>query len=200
MKPTEMLRQDHRQIERRLAALSGLCDRLDAGQGVPVADLEDAVEFIRTFADKKHHGKEEDLLFPALAEAGLPREGGPVAVMLAEHEMGRQFVRALAAAVPAYKGGDKSATAAIVDNARGYISLLTQHIYKEDNILFPMADSALSPQKQEELAAAFEKAGALPESGRITADGRLPGPSALVQGAGTADPVGTVGPLHPPKA
>ncbi|MCX5790223.1 MAG: hemerythrin domain-containing protein [Elusimicrobia bacterium] len=160
MKPTEMLKQDHREIERRLAALSGMCDRMEAGQAVPVAGLEEAVEFIRTFADKRHHGKEEDLLFPALAEAGLPRDAGPVAVMLAEHEMGRQFVRALAAAVSAYKGGDESVTAEIVENARGYISLLTQHIFKEDNILFPMADSVLSPEKQEELTEAFEKAGA----------------------------------------
>jgi len=157
MKPTEELKADHRQIERMLAVLYALSGRLDASKEVPAEDLAGAVEFIQLFADRFHHGKEEDLLFPALEEAGMPRDAGPIGVMLGEHEMGRQFVRDLAKAVAKYGKNDKAAVPAIIENARGYAALLTQHICKEDNILFSLAESQLSEEKQAELEKAFAK-------------------------------------------
>jgi hemerythrin-like domain-containing protein len=159
MKPTEELKADHRTIERMLAVLYGMSERLEASKEVPAQDLAGAVEFIQIFADRFHHGKEEDLLFPALEEAGFPRDSGPIGVMLGEHEIGRQFVRALAQAVAKYRKEEKAAVPDIVENARGYAALLAQHIFKEDNILFPMAEAQLSMEKQEELEKAFAKVG-----------------------------------------
>ena len=119
--------------------------------------LERIVEFIRVFADKCHHGKEEELLFSAMEEAGIPKEGGPIGVMLTEHDVGRGYVRGMSEAVAKYKAGDHQASSAIVGNARNYIALLTQHIDKEDNVLYPMADMHLSVEKQEELLKEFER-------------------------------------------
>lgn len=156
MKATEQLRQEHEAITAMLAVLEKICTMLESGQNVNAEHLERIVEFIRVFADRCHHGKEEDLLFPAMEKAGIPREGGPVAVMLSEHRLGREYVQKMSEAVGGYAGGDRKAARGIVENGRGYIALLTQHIMKENNVLFPMADMHLTDKQQAELEKGFE--------------------------------------------
>jgi hemerythrin-like domain-containing protein len=155
MKPTAELSHEHQAILRMIATLGRMADRLDAGQAVDPDDLDLSVEFIRGFADKCHHAKEEVYLFPEMEKAGIPCEGGPIGVMLAEHVRGREFAAAMAAAVPGIRTGDRSAAPGFVGEARGYGGLLTQHIFKEDHILYPMADARLTPGQQEFLQAAF---------------------------------------------
>ena len=87
---------------------------------------------------------------------GVPREGGPIGVMLAEHERGRAYVRAMAEAAGRYSKGDKSAAPVLIQNGRNYVELLRQHIAKEDRVLFPMADKVLSGAEQTQLFEAFE--------------------------------------------
>jgi hemerythrin-like domain-containing protein len=155
MKPTEELSHEHEAILTMIEILGKLADALDAGAAVPPADLEEAVAFIRVFADKCHHGKEEGHLFPEMERAGIPRSRGPLGVMLAEHEEGRKHVAAMAGAIPGIRKGDRKSAAAFASAARGYGELLTQHIFKEDNILYPMADARLSPDQQASLEACF---------------------------------------------
>jgi len=151
MKPTDVLKEEHQAILLTLRILDKISADLSAGRPIQPDHLDQIVDFIRTFADRCHHGKEEDLLFTAMEEAGVPRQGGPIGVMLHEHELGRQYVRGLASALTAYRAGESGAASKIVENARGYSSLLAQHIAKEDNILYPIADDCLSPAKQDEL-------------------------------------------------
>ena len=115
------------------------------------------LDFIKTFADKCHHGKEENLLFPAMEEAGIPKDGGPIGVMLEEHDIGRNFVKGLAEAIARYKKGERDAGGKIAENAENYVDLLSQHIDKENSILYPIARDCLSPKKQEELLVKFAK-------------------------------------------
>jgi hemerythrin-like domain-containing protein len=157
MTPTQELSHEHQAVRRMLAILHRACDRIEAGTPVDPAHLESAVEFIRIFADKCHHGKEEDLLFPAMVKAGIPSEGGPIGVMLAEHVKGRQYVKALAEAIPGYRAKTPGADKAVVREARGYANLLDPHIHKEDFVLYPMADRVLGQATQDVLSAAFEK-------------------------------------------
>jgi hemerythrin-like domain-containing protein len=157
MRPTEELKTEHRMIERMLNVLLAEAAKLEAGEAVPPDHLRESLDFIQTFADRCHHGKEENLLFKAMEEAGFPRETGPLAVMLAEHDEGRAFVRAMGAAAEAYAAGDGEAGPAFAANARGYASLLADHIAKEDNILYPAADHRLPAAKHRELEAAFER-------------------------------------------
>ncbi len=156
MKPTEELVEEHRAIKLMLAVLDNVADRLDSGESVDPDRLEDIVEFIRVFADSCHHAKEEGLLFKEMEAAGMPLEGGPIAVMLQEHDMGRTFANRLAEAVERYKQGDAAAAADIVENARNYVGLLGLHIDKEDQILYPMADERLSEEAQLRLEDGFE--------------------------------------------
>jgi len=157
MSATELLKEEHRAIKLMLSILSEVSQRLEANEKVDPQDLSQMVEFIRVFADRCHHGKEEDLLFPALEETGVPREGGPIGVMLVEHDEGRAYARGLAEAVRRYRDGEEDAVRDIIENARNYANLLTQHIDKEDNILYVIADLHLSPEKQEELVKEFER-------------------------------------------
>jgi hemerythrin-like domain-containing protein len=115
------------------------------------------VDFLRGFADRCHHHKEEQLLFPALAEKGVPTEGGPIAVMLHEHDQGRAHIRAMGAALERYQAGDRKAVQDLAAAATGYTQLLRAHIWKEDNVLFQMANQALSAEEQQALAAEFDR-------------------------------------------
>lgn len=158
MRPTEELRNEHRAILRVLDILQSVAARLETpSEPVEAEDLAQMVEFIRVFADQCHHGKEEDLLFPAMEAAGIPREGGPIGVMLEEHNIGRQYVRGMAEAVNGYRTGEPHAGHAFAQNAKAYRDLLSQHINKEDNILYMMADMHLEPETEKELLQAFER-------------------------------------------
>jgi hemerythrin-like domain-containing protein len=155
MRPTQELSAEHQAILLMIRILEKMSDRLEAGEKVAPVHLEKAVDFIKVFADKCHHGKEEDLLFPAMEKAGIPRSGGPLGVMLSEHVEGRGYVRAMAEALAGIKKGDRRAGGQFAENARNYGALLSRHIFKEDNILYPMADGRLSAAQQDELAACF---------------------------------------------
>lgn len=156
MRPTEQLKNEHEAIKLMMAVLEKICAKLEAKEKVPLDHLSGVVEFIKVFADKCHHAKEEDLLFVAMEEAGIPREGGPTGVMLMEHVMGRGYVRELAEAIEKYKAGDPGASLKIIESARNYINLLTPHIDKENSILYEIADMHLSEEKQKELSEKFE--------------------------------------------
>ena len=157
MTATQELMTEHRAIERMLAVLDAAAGRLEAGERVRPEVFREAVEFVRNFADRCHHGKEEDNLFPRLEELGVPREGGPLGVMLFEHDEGRAYIGAIAGAVDAYERGDEAAAVTIASNARGYVALLRGHIQKEERVLFPMADQVLSADDQRTLAEGFER-------------------------------------------
>jgi hemerythrin-like domain-containing protein len=143
MQATAALSSDHRLIERVLDVLDAAAERLERGETVAPALFLDAVRFIAGFADGTHHRKEEGVLFPALAACGLPVDGGPIAMMLHEHERGRAYTAGLREAAQRLDAGDASAAADVADHARAYAVLLRQHIRKEDQILFPMADRVL---------------------------------------------------------
>ena len=153
-KATEALKQEHRIIEKVLGAL----EKLTQSRGDIQLDLwEKAIDFIRNFADKCHHLKEEGLLFPALEEHGIPREGGPVGMMLFEHEEGRGYVKAMVTALSHAKQDPQAARTELFQNAGAYLHLLREHIAKEDQILFDMADSALTPEEQKKLLKEFDE-------------------------------------------
>jgi hemerythrin-like domain-containing protein len=158
MDAIDTLMAEHRLIEQAMDALEAYAEATAQGRDVRTADLKDFVTFIREFADKKHHGKEEEILFAEMVRAGFPLAAGPIAVMLADHDQGRGFVGVLA------KLADNSSWTAddrqrMVAAATDYVGLLRQHIMKEDRILYPMARARLPSEVMHEIdsrAAAFE--------------------------------------------
>ncbi|HEX9015064.1 MAG TPA: hemerythrin domain-containing protein [Chloroflexota bacterium] len=157
MRASEVLKGEHRGIERMLRALEKEAGELEAGKRVDPAALEQHVDFLRNFADRCHHTKEETELFPALQKAGVAVEGGPIGVMLDDHEHGRAYIRSMVAELKKYSEGDAAAAARLAAAIHGYVELLTAHIWKEDNVLFAMADKMLPEATQAELIARFDR-------------------------------------------
>ncbi len=169
MQATEILSSEHRVIESVIAALDAAANRLEAGEAVRPGFFLDATRFIRNFADGYHHGKEEAVLFTALARNGMPIDDGPVGMMLEEHDRARELTAGLGKAADRWADGERAVAETLADYARAYGELLTQHIYKEDNILFPMAAQAILPQEQDEM---------LQDFGRIEREQEQKGPKA----------------------
>lgn len=150
---TQNLENDHVQILRLIEVM----ERITKSADPIVEHLELIVRIIREFADGLHHAKEEQLLFPLMVQKGFSNESGPVAVMLHDHAEGRNFVKGMAENISLYKQGEASALKAIYNNTLGYADLLKNHIHKENNVLFRMADNAFTIAEQESLLIDFEK-------------------------------------------
>ncbi len=141
--------QEHELIVEVLAALQAMAEKLAAGKEVARQDVADFGRFFRDFADKCHHGKEEDRLFVKMVEAGFPKDGGPIAVMLAEHDAGRQEVRGLLAIGSGSGPLSEAERARAIECAGQLVPLLYAHIQKENNILYPMAQDTIPPEEFE---------------------------------------------------
>jgi len=154
--PTGLLRDQHRKI----LEIADILEDILANEPEPGAfdydALGECIDFIRLFADALHHGKEEDLLFPELESRGMPRDSGPIAVMLHEHEQGRAYAKAMRTALEPALGGDTSAQKRLLNAGLGYITLIRGHILKEDNVLFNMADQIIDEPACRSLCHAYE--------------------------------------------
>lgn len=148
---TENLENDHVHILRLTEVITGMVEK----RSKEIVHFELVVELIRKYADGLHHVKEENLLFPLLGEKGFSPEMGPVAVMLNEHEQGRNFVRATLEGIEEFKNGNYAELQTIYENLGNYSTLLQNHISKENNILFRMADEVLSDREQQNLLVKF---------------------------------------------
>ena len=153
---TQTLRQEHEAILRMLDVLDEAASQLDHGKHLRPEVLEGLVEFFSLFADRCHHGKEEEVLFPTLEAKGLTRVGGPVGVMLREHDTGRILLNHMRESAQQYRENAPGAARRFVGAAREYGTLLRDHIFKENNVLFMMAEQLLSETEQEALAGRFE--------------------------------------------
>jgi len=144
-------------IERVLDCLETVAGRCRAAGRLDEAAARDAVTFFRGFADRCHHGKEEAHLFPLMEQRGFSPDSGPTAVMRREHEQGRELVGAMNEAIEGAAAGDKGGCDGFLRAAQGFLDLLRQHILKEDRILFPMAEQALTGADKERLREAFAR-------------------------------------------
>lgn len=152
----DLLMQEHRVIERVLDALERAAIHLDRSVVVRPGFFLEASDFIAGFADGCHHRKEEGVLFGAMVESGAPKDDGAIGMMLEEHEQGRVFNRAMRDGARRLEAGEADALRQVVSNARGYVALLRDHIAKEDEMLFPMADELFSTPEHDAVMQGFE--------------------------------------------
>jgi hemerythrin-like domain-containing protein len=154
-KAIEVLMNEHRLIEQVLGSLETFASKVEKGFAPERPVLADYGTFLRGFADSCHHGKEEDILFQRMVERGFPRETGPVAVMLYEHEVGRGHVSALRQVGDGTGSLTAVETRVVLENAGAFIPLLRAHILKEDRILYPMAVRLLTGPEMDAMEADF---------------------------------------------
>jgi DUF438 domain-containing protein len=145
---TEILMKDHELTERVFAAAEkAFAEPADPTPGL-VANLR---EYLVTYVDRCHNKKEEVALFPRLAQRGVPAESGPVAVMLGEHAQARELVERIDAAAKGYVDGDRSRLGALKEAFGAYAALNKQHYWKENDILYPLANRIFSPEDGAEI-------------------------------------------------
>jgi hemerythrin-like domain-containing protein len=140
---------------RMLNVLNAMRKRLESGADIDAVTLTEVVDFFRAFADKGHHAKEEDVLFPTLERNGVRSQGCPIGTLTSEHKQGRALMTALNDAIEKYARGDSTAKATISATIKGAIDLYTDHIWREDYLLFPMTEKVLPKSELETLTRDF---------------------------------------------
>jgi hemerythrin-like domain-containing protein len=157
MQATADLRSEHEVIQQVLDCVEVLAEQAAQTGRIDLASAREALDFLGTFADRCHHGKEEQRLFPALHLKGLPKHVGPIAVMLDEHEQGRAAIQWMRQAVLDAERDPAGAAARFAKSARTYVELLRDHIDKENGVLFPIADQMLNEAETRALLASFQE-------------------------------------------
>ncbi|PLX82298.1 MAG: cation-binding protein [Desulfuromonas sp.] len=172
---TRVMVEEHKLILRMIALVEKNTALLEAGRFRHWQFYLDAVDFIRNYADRYHHAKEEDVLFVELIRNGMPEKNSPIEAMHMEHEQGRAHVRAVEEAAQKALAGEPGQGAVIAEHARGYAELLRGHIAKEDDILYPLAERVLPEEVRPGMLAAYEQAEArtpgLEEKYRLMVEG-----------------------------
>ncbi|MEM4312369.1 MAG: hemerythrin domain-containing protein [Nitrososphaerales archaeon] len=149
--------KDHEVILKVLDSLELKLSELRRTGSISLIDyLDEMLDFSRVFIDRCHHGKEEKCLFPCIEKRGIPKEGGPIGVMLMEHEMGRNLVKKIREKLDLYKKREVKLDE-VIEPCYEYLGLLRQHIYKENNILFPMADEVVTKEDIDDTSKCYEK-------------------------------------------
>ena len=152
-KTSEILSDEHVNILKVVDVLMEEIEKMNEGGDIKIDFLRDVIDFVRNYADRFHHAKEEDILFKEFCKAAESEEVhcNPVEQMLIEHDMGREFVKGIE------EGMEENDKGKIMENARSYIGFIQEHIHKEDNILYPMSDELLSKGVEEKMLGLFKK-------------------------------------------
>jgi hemerythrin-like domain-containing protein len=155
---TRTLVDEHRLILRMITLLERNASSAAEGSFTDWQFFLDGVDFIRNYADRFHHAKEEDVLFEALVKNGMPREHSPVAAMLMEHDQGRAYVKGMENAALAALAGQAGREKELAENALAYTALLREHISKEDGILYPLAERVIPEGLRDDVLKGYQAA------------------------------------------
>ena len=147
---------EHRLIERMINQIQNVLKKIDANNEVDPLFIDTAVDFIRTYADRTHHGKEEDILFRDLSKRPLSSEDQRVMKeLIEEHVFGRQTTKALVEANTRYRNGDTSALADITNKLQTLAEFYPKHIEKEDKVFFPASRAYFTDEEDQAMLAEF---------------------------------------------
>ncbi len=161
---SRILTKEHENILKVVDALTKECDLIENGKEIDKDFFRKEIDkdffrkiidFIRNYADKFHHAKEEEILFKEFNKCAEKDSEclhcNPVEQMLSEHDEGRNFVKGMEESL------EKNDKQGLIENARGYANLIQEHIFKEDNILYPMADDILNESIEKEMLEKFKR-------------------------------------------
>jgi hemerythrin-like domain-containing protein len=156
MQARGLLMIEHRLIERMIAIIKNTLVNMESDREIDPVLVDNVVDFIRIYADRTHHGKEEDILFKKMRERSLSADDERDMNELIEgHVFGRKTTRALAAANERYRGGDMSALADIESSMRALVGFYPGHIEKEDKVFFPSARSYFTDDEDQTMLSEF---------------------------------------------
>lgn len=161
MNSVKVMMEEHQYILRMLKVVRKACYRVMTKNEINYDDFAAMIDFIRTYADKHHHGKEESMMFKMMQEhMGKIGENLITHGMLVEHDLGRLHMQELEAALLRVKAGDDESRLDVIANAMSYTHLLERHIKKEDELVYPFGEKQLPAEilaKINEQTKAFEE-------------------------------------------
>ncbi|VBB46375.1 Hemerythrin HHE cation binding domain protein [uncultured Desulfatiglans sp.] len=147
---------EHRLIERMLTLINGALVQISSEDRVDPFFVDAAVDFIRMYADRTHHGKEEDILFRDLDKKNLSQEDRQLmSELVEEHLFGRKTTKALVEANTRYRGGDEAALADIAKNLKMLVDFYPKHIEKEDKVFFPHSRNYFTEEEDQAMLEEF---------------------------------------------
>ena len=149
MKPIGPLMWEHRLIEKMLRFFPVEIEKINKQNKIDPVFIDTAVDFIRTYADRTHHGKEEDILFRDLAKKNISREHAKIVEeLVAEHVYARKTAGRLVDAKDKYLKGDGSAVKDVIGCLMDLAEFYPKHIEKEDkHFFFPCMDYFTSEEQ-----------------------------------------------------
>ena len=150
------LKNDHSVIQQVVAGMSAVAELLDSGKQVDSSVLADLVQFLRVYAEQSHHEKEEQYLFPLLATKANVRTRRELESLEREHRSAKQLVGQLAKVAAVYVHNPAAVRYRVIDLLQQLTELYPAHIWKEDFLLFPLAQQSLSTTEQKDLQEKFE--------------------------------------------
>jgi len=147
---------EHRLIERMLSTVKVVLAKIETTHKVDPVFVDIAVDFIRIYADRTHHGKEEDILFRELKNKPLnEKDQQMMKELIEEHVFGRQTTKALVEANNRYRNGDETALSEIADKLQTLCEFYPKHIEKEDKVFFPSSRDYFTDEEDQTMLAEF---------------------------------------------
>jgi len=151
----DFLVAEHEMIERAMAVLKNNLEKIDEAVKAPL-QMQRAIDFLLEFGDKVHNTKEEEFLFPLMGQKGLPVQGGPIGVMLMEHDAERNLLQRMMAELPNLAEAATTKRQKFAAEGFEYLTIRAEHIWKENDVLYPMGRKLFSDEDNTSLLNAFK--------------------------------------------
>ncbi|MBW2465687.1 MAG: DUF438 domain-containing protein [Deltaproteobacteria bacterium] len=151
----DFLVAEHEMIERAMAVLKNCLERIDESVKAPL-QMQRAIDFLLEFGDKIHNTKEEKFLFPLMQTKGLPVEGGPIGVMLMEHDAERKLLQRMMNELPNLADATSAARQKYVAEGFEYLKIRAEHIWKENDVLYAMGRKVFTDDDNTSLLNSFK--------------------------------------------
>ena len=151
----DFLVAEHEMIERAMAVLKNNLENIDEAVKTPL-QMQRAIDFLLEFGDKVHNTKEENFLFPLMGQKGMPVEGGPIGVMLMEHDAERNLLQRMMAELPNLPEATTSARHKFAAEGFEYLTIRAEHIWKENDVLYAMGRKVFSDEDNTSLLDSFK--------------------------------------------
>jgi hemerythrin-like domain-containing protein len=152
MQPRGPLMIEHRLILRMIALIDEETRKIEKTGVVNQSFIDTAVDFIQTYADRTHHGKEEDILFRELSKKKLSDvDRRSMKELIKDHIFGRTTTSELVKSLQAYRKGNEAAREDITSNLRKFVEFYPKHIEREDQVFFPAAMTYFSEAEQQSM-------------------------------------------------
>jgi len=156
MTPTENLIKEHQEINELLEIMSKIAAKIKSKDVFYPNDVEEIIDYLIIIIDKSHHGKEDEVFYPELISTGISKEAEPLSLINYEHTLAKRYLKEISSCVVNCKIGNDFSGELLADSLTNYVVVIQNHIKREEEFVFPIANEVLSTEKQNEILQRFE--------------------------------------------